>query len=109
MWGCKKAPLRSSIVPKAFLWGHFWTGQWGLKRFFCGPSFQSSPMPDRAMFSVARKQQTRRVQLHVGLRKGSPGEFTCTQSLLLGALLKVRKGLGKRFLGPKFSVVSHAG
>ena len=27
MWGCLKAPLGSSLVPKAFLWGHFWMGE----------------------------------------------------------------------------------
>ena len=172
MWGCIKAPLGSSVVPKAFLWGHFWMGEWGLKRFVCGPSsqssamlarviykvalkertrrvqlhvglrkgspgefrctqslplgalldgrkvlkrvvfgpiFQSSPMPARAMFRDARKQRTRRVQLHVGLRKGSPGEFTCTQSLPLVTLLDGRKGLATHFMGPDFSVVSDAG
>ena len=58
----------------------------------------------RVIFRVARKQRTRRVLLHVGLRKGSPGHFTCTQSLPLGALLDGRKGLGMRFLGPEFSL-----
>ena len=29
MWGCVKAPLGSSLVPKAFLWGHFWMGEKG--------------------------------------------------------------------------------
>ena len=87
MWGCIRAPLGSSVVPKAFPWGHFWMGEWGLKRIFWGPSFQSSAIMARAIYIVARKERTRRVQLHVGLRKGSPGEFTCTQSLPLGALL----------------------
>ena len=109
MWGCVKAPLGSSLVPKAFLWGHFWMVQRGLKRFFCGPSFQSSAMLARDMFSVAQKERTRRVQLHVGLHKGSPGEFSCTQSLPLGALLDGRIRLLTHFLGPEFSVVSHAG
>ena len=109
MWGCIKGPLGSSVVPKAFLWGHIWMGEWDLKRFFCGPSFQSSAMRARVIFRVARKQRTWRVQLHVGMHKGSPGEFRCTQSLPLGAFLDGRKGVGKRFLGPEFSVVSHAG
>ena len=87
MWGCVKAPLGSPVVPKAFLWGHFWMIQGGLQRVFWGRVFQSSPMSARDIFKVARKQRTRRVQLHVGLRKGSPGEFSCTQSLPFGALL----------------------
>ena len=57
MWGCIKAPLGSSLVPKAFLWGHFWMGEWGLKRFFCGPSFQSSAMVARVIFRVAVKSE----------------------------------------------------
>ena len=84
MWGCVKAILGSSVVPEAFLWGHFWMGERGSETVFCGvfwkafsERFQSSPMPARAMFSVARKERTRRVQLRVGLYKGSPGEFTC--------------------------------
>ena len=105
MWGCIKAPLGSSAVPKAFLWGHFWMGEWGLKRFFCGPSFQSSAMPARVILRVAVKERNRRVQLNVELHKGSPGDFTCTQSLPLGALLDGRMGLVRRFLGPDFSVV----
>ena len=87
MWGCVKAPLGSSLVPKAFLWGHFWMGEKGSQRISRGLIFHSSPMTARAMFRVAWKQRTRRVQLHMGLRKGSPGEFRCTQSLPLGALL----------------------
>ena len=55
------------------------------------------------------KERTRRVQLYVGLHKGSPGEFTCTQSLPLGARLDGRMGLVTRFLGPDFSVVYHEG
>ena len=109
MWGCVKAPLGSSLVPKAFLWWHFWMGEWGLKRVFFNPSFQSSAMLGRVIFRVARKQRTRRVQLHVGLHKGSPGEFTCTQSLPLGALLDGPKGLETHFLGPDFSLVSDDG
>ena len=109
MWGCVKAPLGSSLVPKAFLWGHFWVVQRGLKRVFWGPVSQSSPMPARDIFTVVRKNRTRSVQFHVGLRKGFPGEFTCTQSLTLGALLHGPKGLATRFLGPGFSVFSHAG
>ena len=87
MWGCVKAPLGSSLVPKAFLWGHFWMGEKGSQRISWRPIFQLSSIPARAMFRDARKQRTRRVQLHVGLRKGSPGEFSCTQSLPFGALL----------------------
>ena len=87
MWGCIKAPLGSSLVLKAFLWGRVWMGEKGSESVFWGPSFQSSPMPARPIFSVARKERTRRVQLRVGLHKGSPGEFSCTQSLPLGALL----------------------
>ena len=109
MWGCIKAPLESSLVPKAFLWGHFWMGEWGLKRIFWSPSFQSSPMPPRDIFRLAVKERIRRVQLHVGLRKLSPGEFTCTQSLPLGALLDGRKGLAMRFLRLAFSVFSLCG
>ena len=109
MWGCVKAPLGSSDVPKAFLWGHFWMGEKGSQFISWCLIFKSSSMPARAMFRDARKQRTRRVQLHVGLRKGSPGEFTCTQSLPLGALLHGPKGLATRFLGHGFSVFSHAG
>ena len=109
MWGCVKAPLGSSLVPKAFLWGHFWMGEKGSQRISWGLIFQSSSMPARAMFRDARKQRTRRVQLHVGLRKGSPGEFSCTQSLPLGALLDGPKGLATHFLGPDFSLVSDDG
>ena len=109
MWGCVKPPLGSSLVPKAFLWGHFWMGEKGSQRISWGLIFQSSSMPARAMFRDARKQRTRRVQLHVGLRKGSPGEFSCTQSLPLGAHLDGRKGLATHFLGPYYSVVFNAG
>ena len=109
MWGCIKAPLGSSLVPKAFLWGHFWMGEWGLKRIFCGPSFQSSAILARVILRVARKRRTRKIPLHVGLHKGSPGEFTCTQSLPLGALLDGRMGLETHFLWPDFSVISDAG
>ena len=109
MWGCVKAPLGSSLVPKAFLWGHFWMGEKGLQRFFWGPVFQFSRMPASDMFRVARKQRTRRVQLHVGLRKGSPGEFTCTQSLPLVTILDGPKGLATPFLGPYLPVVIDAG
>ena len=56
MWGCVEAPLGSSLVPKAFLWGHFWMAEWGLKRIFWSPSFQSSAMVARGIFRVARKQ-----------------------------------------------------
>ena len=109
MWGCVKAPLGSSLVPKAFLWGHFWMVQRGSQRISWGLIFHSSPMTARATFRFAHEQRTRRVQLHVGLRKGSPGEFTCTQSLPLVTLLDGPKGLTTRFLGPDFSVVFDAG
>ena len=74
-----------------------------------GLIFHSSLMTARAKFRFAQEQRTRRVQLHVGLRKGSPGEFSCTQSLPLGALLDGRKGLATHFLGPDFSFVFDAG
>ena len=77
-------------------------GERGSERVFWGPSFQHSPMPARAIFSAARKERTRRVQLHVGLHKVSPAEFTCTQSLPLGARLDGPKVLAMRFLGPLF-------
>ena len=50
MWGCVKAPLGSSLVPKAFLWGHFCMVQRGLQRISWGLIFQSSSMTARAMF-----------------------------------------------------------
>ena len=109
MWGCIKAPLGSSLVPKAFLWGHFWMGEWGLKCFFCGPSFLFSAMLASVIFRVACKQRTRGVQLRMDLQKGSRGEFRCNQSLPFGALLDGCKGLATRYLGPDFSVVSDAG
>ena len=108
MWGCVKAPLGSSLVPKAFLWGHILMGEKGSQRISWGLIFHSSPMTARATFRFAQEQQTRRVQLHVGLRKGSPGEFSCNQSLPLVTLLDGRKGLATHFLGPDFSVVSDA-
>ena len=83
-------------------------GPKGLELVFWGPGFQSSPIAPRDIFRVAVKVRTRRVQLHVGLRKGSPGGFTCTQSLPLGALLDGRIVLGMRFLRPEFSVLSNA-
>ena len=107
MWGCVKGPLGSSLVPKAFLWGHFWMVQRGSQLISWGLIFHSSPMPASVMFRDVRKQRTRRVQLHVELRKGSPGELTCTQSLPLGALLHGPKGLATHFLGPHFSLVSN--
>ncbi|WP_348234526.1 hypothetical protein, partial [Salmonella enterica] len=55
------------------------------------------------------KERIRRVQLHVGLRKGSPGEFTCTQSLPLGALLDGRIRILTHFLWPEISVDCEAG
>ena len=76
---------------------------------FWGRIFNSSPIPTRAMIRVTRKDRTQRVQLHVGLRVGSPGEFTCTQILHLGALLDGPKGLVTHFLGPDFSDVSDDG
>ena len=82
--------------------------QRGSERISWGLIFHSSPKTGRAMFRDTRKQRTRRVQLHVGLRKDSPAEFTCTQSLSLGALLHGRKGLVMHFLGPDFSVVFDA-
>ena len=87
MLGCVNAPLGSSVVPKAFLWGHIWMGERGFERLFSGPIFHSFQIPDRAMFRVAVKERIRRVQFHVGLYKRSPGEFSFTQSLPLGALL----------------------
>ena len=102
---CKGSP-GSSLVSKAFLWGHFWMVQRGSQRISWGLIFHSSSMTPRDTFRDARKERTRRVQLHVGLRNGSPGEFSCTQSLPLGALLDGRKGLATHFLVPDFSVVS---
>ena len=84
-------------------------GEMGSESVFGDPIFHSSPIPARAIFRLPVKERIRRVKLHVGLHKGSPGEFTCTQSLPLGSLLDGRKGLGMSFLGPEFSVVSHAG
>ena len=89
MFGCVKAPLGSSVVPKAFLWGHFWMGERSFDRLFCGPILNSSPIPGRLMIRVCRKEQTQSVQLHVGLREGSLGELSFSQSLPLGALLDV--------------------
>ena len=109
IWGCVKAPRGTSDVPKAFLWGHFWMVQRGLQRHSSGLIFHSSPMTARATFRFAQEQRTRSVQFQVGLRKGSPGEFSCTQSLRFGALLDGRKGLEMHFLGPGFSVVFDAG
>ena len=86
-----------------------WMGEKGSRHISWGLIFHSSPMTARATFRFAKEQRTRRVQLHVGLRKGSPGEFSCTQSLPLGVLLDGRKGLAMRFLGPDFSVVFDAG
>ena len=93
MWGCVKAPLGTSDVPKAFLSGHFWMVQRCSDYISCGLSFHTSPMTATATFRFAHEQRTRRVQLHMGLRKGSPGEFTCTQSLPLVTLLDGPKGL----------------
>ena len=109
MWGCVKAPLGSSLVPKAVVWGHFSVVQRGSQRISWGLIFHSSPMTARAIFRFAQEQRTQRVQLHVGLCKGSPGDFTCTQSLPLGALLDGPNGLATHFLGPDFSVVSDDG
>ena len=63
-------------------------------------------MPGRAIFRVAQKERTQGVQLHLGLGEGSPGEFSCAQSLPLGALLDGRKGLSRRFLGNSFEFLS---
>ena len=82
MWGRLKAPLGSSLVPKAFLWGHFCMIQRGSQRISWGLIFHSSPMTARATFSFAHEQRTWRIQLHVGQCKGSPGEFTCTKAFL---------------------------
>ena len=109
MWGCVKAPLGDSLVPKAFLWGHFWMGEKGSEHISWGLIFHSSPMTARATFRFAQEERTRRVQLSVGLRKDSHGNFRCTQSLPLVTLLDGPKGLARRFLGPGFSVFSHAG
>ena len=109
MWGCVKAPRGTSDLLKTLVWGHFLVVQRGSQRFSWGLIFHSSPMTARATFTFAQEQRTRRVQLHVGLRKGSPGEFACTQSLPLGALLDGPKGLATHFLRPGFSVFSHAG
>ena len=84
-------------------------GEKGSEHISLGLIFQSSSMPARDMFRDDRKQRTGRVQLHVGLHKDSPREFSCTQSLPLGALLDWRKGLGTHFLGPDFSLVSDDG
>ena len=109
MWSSVKAPLGSSLVPNAFLWGHFWMGERGSERISWGLIFHSSPMTARDTFRFAQEQRTRSDQFQVGLRKGSPGEFSCTQSLRSGALLDGRKGLAMHFLGPDFSVVFDAG
>ena len=90
---CENAFLGSSVAPKGFLWGHFWVGERGFEGVFWGPLLNSSPMPGRAMFRVAPKERRQRVQLHVGLRAGSPGEFCCTQSLPLGANFDGRNDL----------------
>ena len=68
MWGCVKAPLGSSVVPKAFLWGHFWMVQRGSQGISWGLIFHSSPMTALETFRFAQEQRSRRVQLHVGLR-----------------------------------------
>ena len=62
-------------------------------RLFCGPILNSSPIPGRLMIRVCRKERRQRVHGHVGLREGSPGEFSCTQILPLGHFW-----LGKRTL-----------
>ena len=79
-------------------------GERGFERVFWIPIFHSSQIPGRAMFPVAQKERRQGVQLHVGLCEGSPGEFSCTQRLPLGALLDGRMGLVTHFLGPEFSV-----
>ena len=81
----------------------------GLLTDFLGPDFSVVCHVGQGIFSIAAKERIRRVQLLVGLHKGSPGEFSCTQSLPLGALLDGRLGLVTRFLGPDFSVVCHVG
>ena len=52
MWGCIKAPLGSSLVLKAFLWGHFCVGEMGSESVFWSPSFQLSPFPARAILEL---------------------------------------------------------
>ena len=84
-------------------------GRKGLATHFLGPDFSLVLYTGFAMFRDDRKKRTQKFQLHVGLRKGSPGEFSCTQSLPLGALLHGPKGLGTHFLGPDFSVVFNGG
>jgi hypothetical protein len=84
-------------------------GERVFERVFSGPIWTSSPMLGRAMFRVAQKERTQRVQLHVWLREGSPGEFSCIQSLPLRSSFDGRKGLGIRFLGPYLDFLSSAG
>jgi hypothetical protein len=43
-------------------------GERVFERVFCGPNWTSSLMLGRAMFRVAQKERTQRVQLHVWLR-----------------------------------------
>ena len=84
-------------------------GEKGSQRVFWRPTFQLSPMLAMDIFRLAVKERTRMVQLHVGLHKGSPGDFSCTQSVPLGAHLDGGKGLGKCFLRLEFSIVDDAG
>lgn len=49
-----------------------------------GPILNYSPILGRDIFRIAQKERTQRVQLHVGLREGSPGALRSTQRLLLG-------------------------
>ena len=102
MWGCVKAPLGSSLVPKAFLWGHFWMGEWGLKRIFWSPIFQSSARRARAIFTVAVKERILRVQLHVGLHKGSLGSSVVPKAFLSGHFWMGVGGLQRVIWGPIF-------
>ena len=83
-------------------------GEMVSKRVFWGPIFQFSPMPARAIFRFAVKERIWRVQLHVGLRKGSAGEFSCTQRIPFGALLDGRNALVMRLRRPDFSAISDA-
>ena len=107
--GLREAPLGSSVVPKAFLWGHFWISERGLECVFLGPLCNSSAMTGLAVFRFAQKETRNRVQLHVELRECSLGEFCCSQSLPLRAHLYGRKGLCMLFLGPSFECLSDSG
>ena len=93
MWGCVKAPLGSSLVPKAFLWGHFWMGKWSLKLFFCGPSFQSSAMLARGIFRVAVKSEHGGSSCMSGCVKAPLGSSLVPKAFLWGHFWMVKWGL----------------